>query len=567
MATLTRIALACSALAAALVLSPAAQAKSAFKASAAATIDGCIDDTLTVKGVFAAVSAKTRRPVKIPGARLMVRFDALPLFGLPRNGTWRDLGARKSGAAEGVFSGLGFDTWTVVMRYRFVRGSKNVLAGDERASSSRVGGTRGRALCVLPEGAKPRDTTAPAVGITPADLKWRRGPVTVTVHAFDDFSGVSEVIYRVDGGPLTSTRNGGTFEIAAEGQHLVEFGARDAAGNGAAGQQLVRVDGAPPTTPAIEAPRPITAGTTPTIRWSASTDSGSGLQGYYLAISRVSDGSLAGQGYYPPDVTSAQSPVSLQDGQSYRVTVTAYDFSEPIRTAGSAPFEFRVDTSPEVTGVSPASGTVLAGSDSGTDFTLTLDRPADPATVNTGSVIVDRNAESGSDPAYTVACSTPCTTITVNPGASLGEGRYVLSLNGVKSDEGVVFGQSSSAYAVPFFQDASGGSATANPCTGSTLVTNEAPVSLDAALPGENASVDYDWSATGSGTGGVRVIRDGTVQLAENSHAAPGSGHGTLTFGLASGSHTYAVQYFATCSIGDAITTFNGSNVIATRRP
>ena len=113
----------------------------------------------------------------------------------------------------------------------------------------------------------------------------------------------------------------------------------------------------------------------------------------------------------------------LADNQTYTVTVTAFDNTvDPAWSADSDPYTFKVNSTPQVTSVAPASGSVLAGSAKSSNLTITLDRPADTSTV-AGSVGLHRNPESGSDPSYTVSCAnSPCTTITVHPMAALPEG-------------------------------------------------------------------------------------------------------------------------------------------------
>src|SRR6185503_10070461 len=95
-----------------------------------------------------------------------------------------------------------------------------------------------------------------------------------------------------DGGPLTPLRNGGSFDVAAEGTHTVAWSATDVTGNTATRTDTVLVDASPPTKPGLSRPFSVTASTTPTFQWSPSTDSGSGIKSYVVAVKKA-DGSLA----------------------------------------------------------------------------------------------------------------------------------------------------------------------------------------------------------------------------------------------------------------------------------
>jgi hypothetical protein len=57
-------------------------------APAAATITACKADRMTVAGAVAVTGTAARR---VRGAKLQMRFMAIPLFGLPRTVAWRDL--------------------------------------------------------------------------------------------------------------------------------------------------------------------------------------------------------------------------------------------------------------------------------------------------------------------------------------------------------------------------------------------------------------------------------------------------------------------------------------------
>ena len=545
-----------------LAAAPAAEAAPRFAGSAASTITACRGDGFTATASVRSLSARTRRPARVPGTRLQVRLDAVPLFGLPKPGQWKDLGSRSSGTVTETFSGLSFDTWTAVIRYRYRRGRRSLLSGDQRSESRRVGRSRGRAFCILPEGSKPRDTRAPSVFLFPSDERWRHGPVTVAVAATDDFSGVAQLIYRVDGGPLQPIRNGGTFELVDEGSHVVELAAGDTAGNWSPTlTQTLRVDSTPPSAPGISLPRPVTAATRPEIRWAASTDSASGVQGYYVAVKRA-DGSTAGAQNVGPETTSIPSPAELQDGQSYRVEVTAFDGADPAWVAGSG-VDFRVDTSPEVTGATPAAGSVLRQSESSTDFQLHLDRPADPATVGESTVSFDRR--DGADPGYTVDCAgSPCTTIVIDPDAALDEGHYTASLNGVKSEEGTTFNASPQSWAVAFWED--GGFSVSSSGAGvlCTAGTRTDTFVLTTSVPAETGRLEFTWSGTSNWTVQALDTDDDVLgTLSGNAAGSPGS-RARLDYALGQKSGA-SLRFVWTVPCPEA--TLTVSDVLASRNP
>jgi hypothetical protein len=527
---------------------------------AAATITSCKLDSLTVAGAVAVTGSAAR---KVRGAKLQLRLQALPLFGLPRTVAWRDLGKKTKGSGQQVFAGLAADNWAGVLSWRFKKGSKTVLSGDERSQSVKVGGTKGKANCTLSEGAKPVDTTAPTLYILPVGDGWHRAPAPVQLLAQDDFSGVKSMRYSLDGGPLTEIRNGSTFDIPGEGAHQVQWAATDVAGNTGSRTATVNVDAAPPTKPALSRPFSVTASATPSFQWSASTDSGSGLKGYLLAIKR-GDGSLVALQPIDPALTSANSPTGLNDGETYTATITAVDKTAVAWTTDSNPVTFRVDTKPEVASVSPADGTVLAGAAKGGNFVLTLDRPVDPASVP-GSVVLTRHPEStGGDPSYSVSCNSPCTTITVDPTASsLPEGRYTLTASGLKSEEGAVLQSFAARYAVAF-RDSGGVSAasTGSPplCTSGSATSPADPVPVTD--PNETGTLDFDWSSSGTGGWTIQAY-SGTTALGTALPGNAGSGHSRLTYPL--GGHGGAITFRLTANCPG--TSVNVTNMLASRVP
>src|SRR5436190_18061497 len=88
---------------------------------AAVTISACRGDSITVAGKLKLTGSAAR---KARGASLQLRFQALPLFGLPRFGQWRSAGKKRSGSGQEVFAGLGADNWVATMSWRFKKGRK-----------------------------------------------------------------------------------------------------------------------------------------------------------------------------------------------------------------------------------------------------------------------------------------------------------------------------------------------------------------------------------------------------------------------------------------------------------
>jgi hypothetical protein len=548
--------------AAALALVALALPASAHAAAgpASLTVSSCGGDVMGLAGRVAAAGRSARR---VRGARLQMRFQAMPLFGLPRTGAWRDMGAKKSATANQVFNQLGANSWIGVLSWRFKRGSKTVLSGDQRSEALRVGQAKGSAFCTVVKGFRLPDSVPPELFPVPADELWHRAPAYTWVVARDEFPGVAKVFYRLDGGSTTEIRNGAPLPVEAQGVHTLEWSAIDVDGNSASRTSTLRVDNAAPTKPQLTRPFSATVNTTPAFQWTASTDSGSGLRGYILTIRNAANGAQIAQVPADAGATSITPQLTLQDGTTYTAVLTAIDnTSDAAFTTDSDTLTFRVDKTPEVASSDPVPNAVLTGGRKDGNLVLNLDRPADPSTVSLGTVVLARG--SGTTPAYSLACSSPCSTITVDPSGTLPEGRYTLSLNGLKSEEGATFANPGLKFAVAFLED--GGSATANPCTGGDVIQNELAVTL-AASADEAGVVEYDWSSpSGNGSGGVRVLR-GATQIAESTHSATGSGHGSLAFTVSSGSNGYTIQYWATCPLSGQPTTINASNVVATRVP
>jgi hypothetical protein len=545
----TLVALAAAAL---LAFAPAA-AHAVSRPQASATVLNCAGDHLTVVGKVALTGRAAR---KARGAGLQVRFQALALFGLPRIGAWRDLGAKTTASDQQVFTGLPADGWAGLVSWRYKKGATIILSGDERSR-----------FCTLAEGVKPVDATPPRVYITPQDEVWHHGPSNVRLVAQDDFSGVRGVKYTVDGGPVTDIRNGGTFTLDSEGAHNVQVAATDVAGNIGTLSAIVRVDMSTPTKPQLQRPLPVTASTTPAFRWTPSTDSGSGIKGYFLVIKRGSDGTLVSFTPYDSQTTSVASPQALTDGETYTASVVAIDNTDDPFTSESDPLTFKVDTHPKVTATDPAPAAILSGARKDGNLTLTLDRAADPATVTKSTVVLTAQATSASSsPNWAVTCSNSCTTIVVDPSGTLPEGRYTLTMNGVKSQEAVAFPAYTLKFAVAFYENPSGSSYSP------TCPTDPGNTTMTTALgsaAGETIVVGFDYTVSGTGSGELKVNDNGTIRGSSVSHSA-GSGHDSVPVTLGPSPPTTRPLIFELhqtgCGAGNSIS-FTASNVIASRTP
>ena len=296
-----------------------------FKATA--TISSCRGESLTIAAQFEPAADATRRARRrIRRAHLRVRFEAAPLYGRTRKSREFDLGRAKEARRSVRFTDLPAQGYSGIVRYRWKRGKRTVLSGFVTTRRARVAGKRGKAICSLRVGKRPVDTTPPLIFPSPNDARWYRGPLDVTFLVVDDRSGVALVVSRVDGGPFARGRD---TTIAGEGSHLLEYAARDAAGNQT---QLfgttLRVDENPPIRPGVTAPASSTSDSTPEITWNASSDSGSGVAGYIVLV-RNTSGAIAWSSDVP---TSSPRAISVTDPLppgSYTAEVVAYDATVP----------------------------------------------------------------------------------------------------------------------------------------------------------------------------------------------------------------------------------------------
>lgn len=419
-------------------------------ASARATIAGCAGEIATVA---ADLRSRTR-------ADLVVRVELVPLVGTAQRQTLR-LRRKRSAVVRRTFRELPAGVWIGYVTYRWVRGRRTLARGSVRTSAVRVGRRRGRAFCTLPIGRRIRDTTPPQVSVEPADGGWRRTPLAVRFHASDDFSGIRAVHYSLNGGPPQSGRS---FELAGEGSYVLDYAAEDIAGNRSApARATLRVDANPPSAPAVTAPPSVTGDATPTIAWSGSTDSASGVQGYAVAV-RNAAGSIVAFEQVGAGARSVSVSSGLANG-AYQAQVYALDGTQPEPwVTASAPRSFEIDSSaPRALATDPPAGATIALSSAGVSPRIDFDRPLDPASVRGGDTIRFTRESAGTDPGYTVACAaSPCTSVTIDPSGDLGEGVYEIAwTSGVRAEDGTPVTASSARFSVPLYEDAVEGAACA----------------------------------------------------------------------------------------------------------
>lgn len=429
---------------AALGAAPAEGARAAAVRSAA-TITSC-------KGERIGLAYSLRGGPETRGATLRVSAVLYPLFGSPRPAGKLDAG-RKSKLVRSVgFDGLEADTWSAIVRYRWTRGRRTVAFGSVRTSSARVGRRRGRAFCTLPIGRPPVDTTPPFVILLPDTAEWLRGPVDLSFLAFDDLSGIRGVFSSVDGGAPVAGR---TRRLATEGVHVVDYAARDVAGNTSPLKRgTVRVDTAPPTAPGLTRPAAVTGSVRPTVSWSASTDTGSGVRAYVVAI-RTPAGDLVSSKRVGAGTLSTTIDDTLAPG-AYTAEVYAVDGTtpEPYATgSGQRAFEVRPGP-PQVTGTTPGGGEIIPKANDAASLSVVFDRPMDPGSVQ-AAVTLHRIAPDAGQIASALSCDANCTTATLDPGATLSEGVYELRTStAARSEERVALAAAHTArFSVPIYEE------------------------------------------------------------------------------------------------------------------
>lgn len=216
------------------------------------------------------------------------------------------------------FDGSGF---APNKEYNLTRVSPGPLTEILSATSTASGGLSfvipagGLSAYVLTTGSV-QDTTSPVTTMTRAGTvganTWYTSPVSVTLTATDDTSGVAVIQFRQDGGawqPYISP-----ITVQGDGMHTIEYYAVDNLGNGEAPRSIsIGID---VTMPEVGISGPSGPVTEPdaTVSWIGS-DVGSGIAGYEVSV----DG-----GPFEPVGTSTSLSRRWENGE-HRVTVKAID--------------------------------------------------------------------------------------------------------------------------------------------------------------------------------------------------------------------------------------------------
>src|SRR5688572_3630546 len=245
----------------------------------------------------------------------------------------------------------------------------------------------------------PPTTIAILPGVSQND-EWFGSPVTVTLNASDNLSGVWGSFYILDGGLAQNYT--GPFTITGDGTHTIEYWSEDVAGNADTHKtRIVRIDSTPPVTQAS------VSGTAGMNGWSRSavqislsaTDNFSGVLGSFY---RINGG--VGETYSGPFVVSSLgqhtieywSIDNLSNREATHLLVVNIDTVAPVvtaaanpTTAGKSPRPVTVTISGNATdalsgvssasfnvideyGVTQPSGSVTLQANGNYSFTLTL---------------------------------------------------------------------------------------------------------------------------------------------------------------------------------------------------
>ncbi len=170
---------------------------------------------------------------------------------------------------------------------------------------------------------------------------WFTGPVSVTLNASDNLSGVANTFYRIDGGAAQTYTT--TFSISTDGVHTVEFWSVDRADNTETHQtRIVKID---TTAPVTQASVSGTAGTNNWYRSSVqvslnATDNLSGVQNSFYRIDGGAIQTYAGPfvlsnvGQHTVDYWSVDNLNHTEATHSVAVNI---DTTAPLVTATASP--------------------------------------------------------------------------------------------------------------------------------------------------------------------------------------------------------------------------------------
>ena len=191
------------------------------------------------------------------------------------------------------------------------------------------------------------------------------GPVTVTLNASDNLSGVGSTFYKLNGGPMQTYS--GTFSISADGVYNLEYWSVDVAGNAESiKSRLVKIDS---TAPVTQASASGSAGTNNWYRSSvqvslSASDNVSGVQQTFYSV----DGG-ATQTYAGPFVISSQGQHSVQywsvdnigNTEAAHSLAVRIDTGAPVVTASASPSTAQKRPQPVTITISGSATDALSG--------------------------------------------------------------------------------------------------------------------------------------------------------------------------------------------------------------
>jgi hypothetical protein len=332
----------------------------------------------------------------------------------------------------------------------------------------------------------------------------------------------------------------------------------------------------------------VTGDTTPQVRWSASSDSGSGVRRYFVTVN-ASDGRLVATRDVPATGDASQS-ITLGElaAGKYEAQVFAFDGAEPepfVTASAKHPFQV-TNQPPSVASSDPADGQQVPYSGRNANITVTFDREMNPATVSNSTVTLTRN-NSGSQPSYTVTCASPCVSATVDPAGSL-EGSYTLDVSsGVTSTEGTAITPYSATFGVNFYDNnfnsaCDGFDDSPWTCNGAVLVISNPNrsiggntyTSVGPAVPHMQSSkqlrVTFDAGyseSQGLDSGAAGVSLDGGACSAQLSNVTSGQQSFTVNPGAASTVAPCFVLTLVGGSSGPSNTSYSVDNLVVDRVP
>lgn len=233
-----------------------------------------------------------------------------------------------------------------------------------------------------------KPSTSAVVSGTSNNLGWYPGPVSVTLTAADNLSGVGSTFYRIDGGAAQTYAS--AFSVSSDGVHTVAFWSVDVAGNTETQQtRVVKIDATAPVTQASA------SGTAGTNNWyrsavQVSLNASDNVSGVQNSNYRIDGGAI--QTYAGPFVlsTTGQHTVnywSVDNAGNTEVThslAVNIDTSAPVVTATASPATAAKSPRPVTVTISGNATDALSGV-SNANYSVTdeygVTQPSGPVTV------------------------------------------------------------------------------------------------------------------------------------------------------------------------------------------